>query len=329
MTEADVVPIRALTEDEALAWVVSHAPVSASNAELARRWLWNDMKVSRRVKTWVADGRIERSPNGLTAPSQRSVGRRYAVTVDAVKALGSPNVAHRILAYAMAVSLASAAAYFSIGGMVELFAAQAVAVTVLGALLEATKLVMVAWLTANWSDSSGLLRLVMTGLVVGLMVVNGAGVFARLIESHLAPTATAASAVAEQLSIVDAKIIEQQHRVDGIAAQDREVADAVGKLKGKAALAAITLQQKRRDGIARERQIAAERLVALQGERAHLDAEGRLVAIQTGPARFLAATLGIADSEAVIRWLVALLVLLTDPSAVVLTIAASRRGGIR
>jgi len=35
-------------------------------------------------------------------------------------------------------------------------------------------------------------------------------------------------------------------------------------------------------------------------------------------------TLGIADPEAVIRLLVALVVLLIDPSAVVLTIAASR-----
>jgi len=48
------------------------------------------------------------------------------------------------------------------------------------------------------------------------------------------------------------------------------------------------------------------------------------VAAQAGPARFLAAQLG-TDAETVIRWLVALVVLLIDPSAVVLTIAASRR----
>jgi len=38
----------------------------------------------------------------------------------------------------------------------------------------------------------------------------------------------------------------------------------------------------------------------------------------------LATTLG-TDAESVIRWLVALLVMLIDPSAVVMTIAASRR----
>jgi len=48
------------------------------------------------------------------------------------------------------------------------------------------------------------------------------------------------------------------------------------------------------------------------------------VAAQAGPARFLATTLG-TDAESVVRWLVALLVMLIDPSAVAWTIAAARR----
>jgi hypothetical protein len=76
--------------------------------------------------------------------------------------------------------------------------------------------------------------------------------------------------------------------------------------------------------IAKARQEAADRLVELQGDRARIDTEGRRVAAQIGPARFLAAQLG-TDAESVIRWLVALLMMLVDPCAVVLTIAASRR----
>jgi len=73
-------------------------------------------------------------------------------------------------------------------------------------------------------------------------------------------------------------------------------ADAVAKLtsagKAKSAIAATEAQLKRREGIAKARQEAADRLVELQGERAHLEAESRRVAAQTGPARFLAAQLG-------------------------------------
>jgi hypothetical protein len=92
----------------------------------------------------------------------------------------------RVIACLTAVALASAAAYFSIGGMVELFPAQTIAVAVLGCILEVAKLVMVAWLTAHWRLVGWLLRVVMVALVIGLVTINAGGTFARLIESHFA-----------------------------------------------------------------------------------------------------------------------------------------------
>jgi len=164
-------------------------------------------------------------------------------------------------------------------------------------------------------------------LVIGLVIVNAGGTFARLIESHLSVMTAASTSVGERTGILDARIAEQARRVASVEAQDREIADAVAKLtaagKAKSAIAATEAQQARRAGIAKARQEAADRLVELQGARASLEAEARRVAAQTGPARFLAAQLG-TDAESVIRWLVALLVLLVDPSAVVLTIAAAR-----
>jgi len=93
-----------------------------------------------------------------------------------------------------------------------------------------------------------------------------------------------------RIGVLDARIAEQARRVAGIEEQDREIADAIAKLtaKGsaKSAIAATEAQQKRRDGIARARQEAADRLVELQGDRARLDAEGRRVAAQAGPVTF-------------------------------------------
>jgi hypothetical protein len=157
----------------------------------------------------------------------------------------------------------------------------------------------------------------MVALFVGLMTANGAGVFGQLIESHLSVTVAASTSVGERIGVLDAGIVGHAHRVAGIEAQDREIADAVAKMtsagKVKSAIAATEAQQSRLAGIAKARQEATDRLVELQGERSHLDAESRRVAAQTGPARFLAAQLG-ADAEIVIRWLV---VMLIDPSAVV------------
>jgi hypothetical protein len=111
------------------------------------------------------------------------------------------------------IALATAAAYFSIGGLVELFPAQDIAVAVLGGILEIAKLVMVAWLTAHWRIVGWRLRVVMVLLVVGLVTVNAGGTFARLIESHFVINDAAASGVDERLAVLDARIAEQARRV--------------------------------------------------------------------------------------------------------------------
>jgi len=59
-------------------------------------------------------------------------------------------------------------------------------------------------------------------LVLGLVTVNAGGTFARLIESHLGPTAAASTSVGERIGILDARIAEAARRVAGIEAQERE-----------------------------------------------------------------------------------------------------------
>jgi hypothetical protein len=234
----------------------------------------------------------------------------------------------RIGIYLTAVALASAAAYFSIGGLVELFPQQPLAVAVLGCILEIAKLVMTAWLTVHWRLVGAWLRVVMVTLVIGLVTINAGGTFARLIESHFLLNDAAATAVDERIGVLDARIAEQARRVADVEKQDREIADVISTMtmKGqtKTALASISSQQARRDVIGKARQEAADKLVDLKAQRSHLEAEGKRVFAETGSARFLAAQLG-TDAETVIRWLVLVLVLLIDPTAIVLTIAASTK----
>jgi len=65
-------------------------------------------------------------------------------------------------------------------------------------------------------------------------------------------------------------------------------------------------------------------LAALKAERASLTAQGRRIATEATPIRYVAELLGTdTDSEKAIRWLIALMVLCCDPLATVLTAAAS------
>jgi hypothetical protein len=187
---------------------------------------------------------------------------------------------------------------------------------------------MVAWLSANWRFVGAMLRLVMVALVIGLVTINAGGTFARLIESHFAISAEAETDVGERLGALDAKIAEQARRVADVEKQDGEIAGVIAKMttvgQTKTALASISSQQVRRDAIERAHQESADKLVDLKAQRSHLEAEQRRVVAATGSARFLAAQLG-TDAETVIRWLVTFLVLLIDPSAIALTMAATMR----
>jgi hypothetical protein len=73
-----------------------------------------------------------------------------------------------------------------------------------------------------------------------------------------------------------------------------------------------------------ERQQAAERLADLKVQQADIEAQRARVTAEAGPALYLAKLFGSNDTEAIVRVITALLVLVLDPLAVLLTLAAAR-----
>ena len=67
MTET--IPTRPFAEMEALAWLRSQPEgvVTASAAELGRRWGWNRMRTGRRLKAWEKTGLIRRNAETIIA----------------------------------------------------------------------------------------------------------------------------------------------------------------------------------------------------------------------------------------------------------------------
>jgi hypothetical protein len=65
-------------------------------------------------------------------------------------------------------------------------------------------------------------------------------------------------------------------------------------------------------------------LVELRSDRATLAAERRRVEATQGPVVYMAAILGL-PVELTVRWLILLMVLTCDPTAIALTVAAARR----
>jgi hypothetical protein len=90
-------------------------------------------------------------------------------------------------------------------------------------------------------------------------------------------------------------------------------------------MALVGRQTASRAALLAERQSAAEHLADLKVQRANVEAQRARVTAEAGPALYLAKLFGSDDTEAVVRVITALLVL--DPLAVLLTLAAARDHG--
>jgi hypothetical protein len=313
-----VTAIRRIDRGQALEQLrLDPALAKTSLSSLAKRW-----GVSRStVRGWMKGD----MPPDVRAPVS-PVMTAMAVTPIASSSDSKP--AH-VAAYGAAGALASVAAYFSVSGMTEIFPGASGAVIALACTMEASKLVTAGWLARHWRSTGVGLRAVLITLVTGLAVINAAGVYGRLVEAHVGVTVAASSSIEERLGALDARLDAQARTVAEFDQRLGEIDAAIGKLtetgRASAALNAMASQRKAREALMADRSREGALLAGLRSDRAKLDAERQRIDAARGPIVYLAAMLGV-PVELAIRWLILLMVLTCDPTAIALTVAASRRG---
>jgi hypothetical protein len=196
----------------------------------------------------------------------------------------------------------------------------------MAATMEAAKVITAGWLARHWRSTSWLLRVVLVALVVGLAIVNAAGVYGRLVEAHVAISVAARSSVAERISALDARLEAKAKTVADVDRRLDEIKAAISKLteKGRpsAALDAMANQRRVREALAAAQQKETGLLVELRSDRATLEAQRQRAEALNGPIQYIAAMAGV-DVERAIRWLILLMVLTCDPLAIALMVAAA------
>jgi hypothetical protein len=231
------------------------------------------------------------------------------------------------LAYLVAVALAGIAAYFSISGMIVLFPGAPTAIVTMGVVMEAAKLVTVAFLAHQWRTLAWLSRIVLVILVAGLAAINAAGVYSQLVAAHFGDRATAESAVETEAATLAAKTeVQAQTLADidrRVAQIDGVIAEMTKRGRTSSALDAIAQQRKQREALVGQRRQEADKLAALKSDAAAVAARTHRIEVEAAPIMYVAQVMG-ASTEQAIRWLILLMVLTCDPLAVALTAAASR-----
>jgi hypothetical protein len=239
------------------------------------------------------------------------------------------------LLFVVALSLSAVAAWYAVAGLVAIFAAATVPIVIMGSLLEASKLVVASWLYRSWKQIPLLMKSYFTIALVVLMLLTSMGIFGFLSKAHL-DQAIPTGDVSAKLALIDEKIKTEKENINAnrkeLSQLDSQVDQTIARTTDAGGTErAINIrrnQQKDRNRILNEIGAAQTKIAKLNEERAPIAAEVRKVEAEVGPIKYIAALIydDAADTdtlERAVRIVTIMIVLVFDPLAVLLLIAAN------
>lgn len=239
------------------------------------------------------------------------------------------------LTLAVALSLSVIAAYYSIAGLTAIFAAAVIPIVIMGSILEIGKVVATLWLHEYWNRCRWLMKAYLVPAVAVLMLITSMGIFGFLSKAHTDQSLVSGD-VQAKIAIYDEKIKTAKDNIDANRKALKQMDEAVDQIMGRSttetgadkAVAIRRAQAKER--VRLQSEIASEQktITQLNEERAPIAAEVRKVEAEVGPIKYIAALVygDNPDSnllEAAVRWVIILLVVVFDPLAIMLLLAAT------
>jgi len=232
------------------------------------------------------------------------------------------------------LTISAVAIYYSVAGLVSIFAAAAVPIIVMGAVLEISKLIATVWLKINWSRAPTFIRTYLLIAIAILMLITSMGIFGFLSKAH-SDAGLVSGDVQAKIAVYDEKIKVAKDNIDANRKALKQMDEAVDQVMGrsqdeKGADKAVALRR----GQAKERtrllsEIAAEQktIAQLSEERAPIAAEVRKVEAEVGPIKYIANFIYGDNPDAnilekAVTWVILIIVIVFDPLAVILLLAS-------
>ena len=113
-----------------------------------------------------------------------------------------------LLTLITALSISAVAIYYSVAGLVAIFAAAAIPIMIMGGVLEIGKLVTAVWLHKHWKQATWWLKTYLSTAVLVLMLITSMGIFGFLSKAHIEQTSATDESVA-QIERLDGEIARQ------------------------------------------------------------------------------------------------------------------------
>jgi hypothetical protein len=235
-----------------------------------------------------------------------------------------------LLTLLVALAISAVAAYYSIVGLMAIFAGATTAIAIMGIVLEIGKLICASWTFQNWKTSPLSLRTYFILAIVVLMLITSLGIFGFLSRAHITQSSPTAL-ISERIERIDLKVDQRktqinryQGRLDTLDQALQRYIELGAISKGLSKIGAMdnetNLLKTKIEGLENE-------IDDLSDEKYGLKTELNLAEVEVGPIRYVASMLydDVSESqlEEAVRWIIVLLIFVFDPLAVVLVIAAN------
>jgi hypothetical protein len=114
-----------------------------------------------------------------------------------------------VITFLSALTISAVAIYYSVAGLVAIFAAAAIPIIIMGGALEIGKLVTAVWLHRYWDRATWWLKTYLTTAVFVLMFITSMGIFGFLSKAHIEQTSAGQESIA-QVERLSGEIQRQQ-----------------------------------------------------------------------------------------------------------------------
>ena len=241
-----------------------------------------------------------------------------------------------ILTLATALIISVSAAYYSILGLTAIFASAFWPIVILGSSLEVGKIVSTLWLHKYWHRAEIQYKIYLSAAVAILMVLTSMGVFGFLSKAHL-DQAVPSGDIQAQVQIYDDKIRTQRDNIEAARKALRQMDEAVDQTMSRSsseqgadkAAGLRRSQTRERTNLQNDSSRAQAEIVKLQEARAPVASQARQVEAEVGPIKYIAALIYGDNPDAnllekAVRWVIILIVIVFDPLALTLLLAATK-----
>ena len=232
-----------------------------------------------------------------------------------------------------ALAVSAVAGYFSIVGLTALFPAAFAAIVAMGIVLEVAKLVTASWLYRYWNKTALAMKSYFTIAVIILSVITSMGIFGFLSKAHLEHSVSTGDNTL-QVARLDRRIETEQRRIADAETVLAQLDDTVqtlidyDRIRGDdGAIATRESQAPEREELNASIDAAVAAIDALSEEKLVLETEQLLIEVEVGPLLYVAEMIyGDTDKETLdktVRFVIILLILVFDPLAILLVVAAN------